>query len=253
MSSWHTSTFSELVYEIFHIHTEMNLALLLWKLIIKERYADFYMWKRQKNNRMPIYIDRIHTHLWTGSDPVEKEHCGCRCGEVLNADKWETATFHYAGNRANSLWAGALIWPGKKIHAWLTHQPQAWPTNLRPEALRWSPSAGSAEKLIKTQAQICNYYGRLFAQWFTNDITGADKNYKQKQSPHFDSVSLVDILRTISSSPSFPTPNIRLLHNGKIVAVSLFINSNKYLTRLNFCPSVCLLPAGNNLSMALEQ
>lgn len=61
------------------------------------------------------------------------------------------------------------------------------------------------------------------------------KNYKQKQSPCLDSVSLVDVLGTISSSPPLPTPNIRLLHNGKIIAVCSFINSNKYLTRLNFC------------------
>lgn len=47
----------------FSTFTEMNLVLLLWKLIIKERYADFYMWKRQKDNRMPIHVDKIQTHL----------------------------------------------------------------------------------------------------------------------------------------------------------------------------------------------
>lgn len=79
------------------------------------------------------------------------------------------------------------------------------------------------------------------------------KNYKQKQSPHLDSVSLTDVLGTISPSPPLPTLNITLLHNGKIVAVCSFINSNKYLTRLNFCSSVCILPEGNKLSVALEQ
>lgn len=155
MSYLHTSTFDQLVYEVFHIHRDEfspspletdNQRKICWLLHVEkaEGQHDAHPCGRNPDSFMnwewASGTGTVWVQMWWS--PEHRQMGSCYLPLC-----WEQS-------KLNLSKCSDLAW--EETHTWLTHQPQAQPTSIGPEAFRWSPSAMPGEKLIKTEAQICN-------------------------------------------------------------------------------------------------
>lgn len=106
----------------------MNLALLLWKFIIKERQTHLNMWVRQKDGRRAIHRNRrIQTHLWTGLGAGQGNSTQCIIGSRMNNSKSWTET---NGKLPPSILLGTeqtcseqVLWSGQEGNTHLVNSP----------------------------------------------------------------------------------------------------------------------------------